>query len=194
MYHPQSQLIGQGESCDLTEGRGVQEMQYCPASGRQRAGKCGRGSRWGPLVCRPSASIEGSCAGLQAEWLSRVRPFATPRTVARQAPLSVAVSRREHWSGLPCPPPGGLPNPGVKPASLMSLHWQAGSSPAAPPYSPTWEGEARWSSAPAGPEAAWPCVSEVSSPSFLRWPNSRMACVLPSSVLPSLSLALVTSR
>jgi len=29
-------------------------------------------------------------------------------------------SRQEYWSGLPCPPPGDLPDPGIKPASLMS--------------------------------------------------------------------------
>ena len=43
-----------------------------------------------------------------------------PRTVARQAPLSMGFSRQEHWSGLPCPPPGDLPNPGIKPTSLTS--------------------------------------------------------------------------
>ena len=45
----------------------------------------------------------------------------TPWTVARQAPLSVTFSRQEYWSGLPCPPPGDLPDPGVEPASLMSF-------------------------------------------------------------------------
>ena len=44
----------------------------------------------------------------------------TPWTVARQAPL---------WSGLPCPPPGDLPNPGIESASLMSPDWQVGSLP-----------------------------------------------------------------
>ena len=43
---------------------------------------------------------------------------ATPWTVARQAPLSTGFSRQEHWSGLPCPPPGDLPEPGMEPASL----------------------------------------------------------------------------
>ena len=52
--------------------------------------------------------------------LSRVRLFATPRTVACQAPLSMGFSRHEHWSGLPCPPPGGLPDPGIEPKSLTS--------------------------------------------------------------------------
>ena len=51
---------------------------------------------------------------------SRVQLFATPWTVAHQAPLSVGFPRQEYWKGLPCPPPGDLPNPGIKPASLMS--------------------------------------------------------------------------
>ena len=45
----------------------------------------------------------------------------TPRAVARQAPLSMGFSRQEYWSGLPCPPPGDLPNPGIKPTSFTSL-------------------------------------------------------------------------
>ena len=38
--------------------------------------------------------------------------------VAHQAPLSMGFSRQEYWSGLPCPPPGDLPNPGIEPVSL----------------------------------------------------------------------------
>ena len=44
----------------------------------------------------------------------------TPWTVARQAPLPMGVSRQQHWSGLPCPPPGDRPLSGIKPASLRS--------------------------------------------------------------------------
>ena len=40
--------------------------------------------------------------------------------VACQAPLSMGFSRQEYWSGLPCPPPGDLPDPGIKLVSLMS--------------------------------------------------------------------------
>ena len=46
--------------------------------------------------------------------------FVTPWTVAHQAPLSMGFSRREYWSGLPCPPPGALPDPGIEPASYVS--------------------------------------------------------------------------
>ena len=41
--------------------------------------------------------------------------------VARQVPLSMGLSRQEYWNGLPCPPPGDLPDPGIKPMSLVSL-------------------------------------------------------------------------
>ena len=41
-------------------------------------------------------------------------------TVARQASLPLGFSRQEYWSGLPCPPPGDLSNPGIEPWSLMS--------------------------------------------------------------------------
>ena len=45
---------------------------------------------------------------------SAVFLFAIPWTVACQAPLSMGFSRQESWSGLPCPSPGDLPNPGIK--------------------------------------------------------------------------------
>ena len=38
-----------------------------------------------------------------------------PMDLARQAPLSMEFSRQEYWSGLPCPPPGDLPIPGIEP-------------------------------------------------------------------------------
>ena len=47
--------------------------------------------------------------------LSRVRLFATPWTVAYQAPPSMGFSRQEYWSGLPFLLPGDLPNPGIEP-------------------------------------------------------------------------------
>ena len=46
--------------------------------------------------------------------------FVTPWTVARQAPLSTGFPRQEYWSGLPCPPPGDLPDPGIEPSSPSS--------------------------------------------------------------------------
>ena len=43
--------------------------------------------------------------------------LSTPWTVARQAPLSMGFSRQKYWSGLPCPSPGDLPDPGIEPWS-----------------------------------------------------------------------------
>ena len=54
---------------------------------------------------------------VKVESLSRVRFFATPWTVAFQAPPSVGFSRQEYWSRLPFPSPGDLPNPGIQPRS-----------------------------------------------------------------------------
>ena len=51
---------------------------------------------------------------------SHVQLFATPGTVAHQASLSMGFSRQEYWSGLPCPPLGDLPNPGIEPVTLTS--------------------------------------------------------------------------
>ena len=43
--------------------------------------------------------------------------FVAPWTVAHQAPLFMGFSKQEYWSGLPCPPSGDLPDPGLKPVS-----------------------------------------------------------------------------
>ena len=51
---------------------------------------------------------------------SHAQVFVTPRTVTHQAPLSMGFSRQEYWSGLPRPPPGNLPDPGIEPSSLAS--------------------------------------------------------------------------
>ena len=55
------------------------------------------------------------------------------QTVAHQPPLSMGFPRQGHWSGLPCPPPGDLPNPGIK---LGSSALPADSSPAELPGKP----------------------------------------------------------
>ena len=60
---------------------------------------------------------------------SQVQLFVTPWTVARRAPLSMGFSRQEHWSGLPFPPPGHLPDPGIQPwgscfGRRVLYHWR----------------------------------------------------------------------
>ena len=51
---------------------------------------------------------------------TQVRLSATLQTVAHHAPLTTGLSRQEYWSGLPCPPPGDLPDTGMKPTRLTS--------------------------------------------------------------------------
>ena len=63
---------------------------------------------------------------------SRVQLCATPWTVAHQAPLSTEFSKQEYWSGLPCPSPGDLPDPGIESTSLISPALAGG-------FFPTWE-------------------------------------------------------
>ena len=54
---------------------------------------------------------------------------ATLWTVAHQVPLSIGFSKQEYWSVLPCPPPGDLPDPGIKPESPAAPALQADSLP-----------------------------------------------------------------
>ena len=56
----------------------------------------------------------GTTGAHYAQSFSLVQLFATSWTVAHQAPLSMGFSRQEYWNGLPCLPPGDLPNPGIK--------------------------------------------------------------------------------
>ena len=58
-----------------------------------------------------------------------VQLFEIPQTVAHKASLSMGFSRQEYWSGLSCPPPGGLPNPGIKAMSPVALEQQVDSLP-----------------------------------------------------------------
>ena len=60
---------------------------------------------------------------------SRVRLFATLWTVAHQSSLSMGFSRQEYWNGLPWPPPGDLPDPGIEPASPVAPALRADSLP-----------------------------------------------------------------
>ena len=60
---------------------------------------------------------------------SHVRLFTISWTVAQQAPLSVGFSRQEYWSGLPCPPPGDLPDPEIEPGSPPTSALQVDSLP-----------------------------------------------------------------
>ena len=61
--------------------------------------------------------LTGNTLCVCAQLLSRVRLFAIPWTVARQAPLSLGFSGQEYWSGLSFPLPGDLSHPEIKPTS-----------------------------------------------------------------------------
>ena len=57
---------------------------------------------------------------VKVKWLSHVRLFASPWPIAYQAPLTMGFSRQKYYSGLPCPPPGNLPDPEIEHPSHMS--------------------------------------------------------------------------
>ena len=67
----------------------------------------------------PWALVDGPISLCILSLFSRVR-FCDPMDCSLQASLSMGFSRQEYWCGLPCPSPGGLPNPGIELTSLMS--------------------------------------------------------------------------
>ena len=74
-----------------------------------------------------STAIKSVC--LHVCELGHVRRFASPLTVAHQAPLSMGFSRQDYWSELPFPPPGDLPDTGIEPTSPEFPALQADSLP-----------------------------------------------------------------
>ena len=83
---------------------------------------------------------------MKVKSLSRIRLCAPPRTVARQDPSCMECSRQEYWSGLPCPSPGDLPDPGIEPGSPVL---QADCLPSEPPGRPSCCG-------PVAGKCSWP--------------------------------------
>ena len=79
------------------------------------------------LLLRACVLSQFSCAQL----------FATLWNIACQDPLSMVSSKQEYWSGLPCPPPGDLPNPGCELSFLTSPAFTGGSLPLVAPGSPS---------------------------------------------------------
>ena len=65
-----------------------------------------------------------------------VRLFVVPWTVTRQAPQSMEFSRQKYWSGLSFPPPGDLPDAGIKPVSLAPPALAVGFFTTGPPGKP----------------------------------------------------------
>ena len=93
-----------------------------PARSSLLPGPCGL--CWNPSYRSPcqgeGSGMPWNATCLCVQPLSHIWLFATLRTIARQAPLSMGFSRQEYWNGLPCPSSGNFPNPGIKPASIMS--------------------------------------------------------------------------
>ena len=80
---------------------------------------------------RSTDNIHCTCSDAQS------RPtLCDPMDCSLPGCLSMGFSRQEYWNGVPCPPPGNLPNPGIKPVSLICPAWQADSLPLAPPGKP----------------------------------------------------------
>ena len=69
------------------------------------------------LPCPCTVYHNATARKVKVKSFSRVRLFATPWTVACQAPPPMGFPRQEYWSGLPCPPPGDLLDPGIEPGS-----------------------------------------------------------------------------
>ena len=83
---------------------------------------------------RSSTCLTSHCTGGRPDMstcvlscFSRIQLFVTPWTIARQTPLSMGFSRQEYWSGLPFPPTGDLPHPGMEPAAPLPLALQVNS-------------------------------------------------------------------
>ena len=77
---------------------------------------------YSPIVTEPVEIVYLSYAAFVCvlSLISYVQLFTTLWTIACQAPLSMEFSRQEYWSGLPCPSPRDLPNPGTEPTCLTS--------------------------------------------------------------------------
>ena len=75
------------------------------------------GAGWPPSLCLvwDALTFDSKLEGVSRSTVSQL--FATPWTVARQAPLSMGFPRQEYWSGLPFLSPGNLPDPGIEPRS-----------------------------------------------------------------------------
>ena len=75
------------------------------------------------ILCHPAWPGKGVCA----KRLQLCPPLRGPTVcIAQQAPLSMGFSKQEHWSGLPCPPPGDLPHPEIGPESFKSAALSGG--------------------------------------------------------------------
>ena len=87
---------------------------------QERGTECGLESKDLRRVHGREASGANISMHVVLSCISHIQLFVTLWTIAYQVPLSMGFSRKECWSGLPCPPSGGLPNPGMEPMGLLS--------------------------------------------------------------------------
>ena len=114
---PRAQRQERSEVSRATQEWGGNVHMECGASHHDGEGTTSRGPAF-PVWEGKDVSFGTYRGHVKSPPSSRLS--ATPWTLARQAPLSTVFCRREYWSGLPCPPPGDLPNPGIETASLKS--------------------------------------------------------------------------
>ena len=86
-------------------------------------------------LCKAPSSLLVMRGCMHAKSLQSCPTLVTPMDCS--PPESMGFSRQEYWSGVPCPSPAGLPNPGIKLASLSFPTWEAGSLPLVPPGKPS---------------------------------------------------------
>ena len=127
---------GDARAPERVPGLEVQDLSpifvsSCPSSSPSPV----EGGNWVMAVIAASSSIECPCTNMcMPSHSSCVRLSVDPWTIARQAPLSMGFSRQEYWRGLPCPPPGCLPNPGIE--LMMLVAPTSGSLPLVLPGKP----------------------------------------------------------
>ena len=72
---------------------------------------------WTAIYCYDVPKLASVC---MLSHFGHIQPFATLWIITRKAPLSMGFVKQEYWSGLPCPPPGYIPDSGIEPSYLMS--------------------------------------------------------------------------
>ena len=106
LWYPQADLYRMD-----VQGRWIWEWESIP--GKENSWV----KMWRPEITQHTCA-QGIHVCMCIQSLSRVWLFVIPWTVAHQAPLSMGFPRQEYWRGLPFPPPGDLPNPGIELATL----------------------------------------------------------------------------
>ena len=116
-----------------------------------------------PILETPHCPFPNHLSACVLSRLSHVQLFATLWTAALQTPLSIGFSRQEYWIGLPYPPLGDLPDPGIEPMSLMSPALAGGFFTTSATQDPQNQ-NILWS--PKDPPVCWLFIISLCQPSF----------------------------